>query len=613
LWPDIDAEKAAKSLDVAASILRSVLRAGNEKNLLLTTHSGDVSTVGLPNQQTIWVDADAFESHLTHAARVEQEGKDSLPYLEAAQHLARGEFLEDDVYEDWTQTRRHAIDAVRRRLLHRLAATYIQRGAISQAESCLQSFLIENPTDEDALCQLMGILAQQGRRQEAIDLYKRTARTLQEDQCKKPSSRTRELAERIYKEPITIEKNIQIITSGAKQHVQAMDALMVGPNQQQSPEDVTQHWLLATLSDLTHLIDGGWTVSDILASLQTTLSGLVAISSPSRQHLLRLASGALLGDRLSVVDDYTSTDAWQLAAALNVSNATCWPIFNTSPISSVLLSGQVQMHLLRQLHDHLPSQVMPFMYSSTYRLIGADLFFQSRYAEALQAHKQAYFAAVEACDPWNMAESLSWQGGVWKACGQQHKAIEETEKALRLAAESDNPQTYSLRARLYAHLAESAALLQQPEVVAEKLAVSAELLRQFDSNEEFDASAWQQYQATCAFYLGDARSAASYFQQALDNLKPNWMLQRAYTAQFLVQAHLKLGELGAAMKAARVALPYILSTNSLLLTSSFIEDMQQLHTLISDNPEVETFVEETLRQLRPLAERTVSRYLEAKL
>ena len=85
LWPEIDAEKAAKSLDVAASILRSILRAGNERNLLISTHSGDVSTVGLPNQQTIWVDADAFDSHLAYAARAEQEGKDHAEYVDDRQ------------------------------------------------------------------------------------------------------------------------------------------------------------------------------------------------------------------------------------------------------------------------------------------------------------------------------------------------------------------------------------------------------------------------------------------------------------------------------------------------------------------------------------------------
>ena len=614
LWPEAEAEKAMKSLDVAASVLRSVLNANQEKSLLTTIHTGNVSIIKLSHQQELWVDADAFDSYLAQANRAETQGENPLPFLEAAQELIKGEFLEDDVYEEWTQTRRHTIDAARHRLLHRLTNIYIQRNLYDQAESLLQSSLIENPTNEDALCQLMSILAQQGRRKEAINLYKKTVRFLQEEQQKKPSQGTRELAERIYKEPTNFEKSVKIYTPASKRHAQAIDTLLESPNHQSqhTPEDTAQHWLLKSLNDLTHLIESGWTISDVLTSIQTTLSGLVTIPLSSQQHLIQLASGALLGDQHALLES-TSLHSWQLAAAVNTSDATCWSIFNTVPVPSLLLSSQVQKRLIQQLHASLPSQVMPFLYSSVYRLMGAALFFQARYAEALQAHKQSYLCAIEACDPWNMAESLAWQAGIWKACGQHHKAIEETEKALRLTSESDNPQALVLKARLLAHLAESAALLQQRSLALEKLSASAELLNTFEANQEFDASDWQQYQATCALYLGDTENAALYFHQALDSLNPTKTLQRAYTAQFLVQTYLKLGKLEATIKAARNALPLITSTNSLLLTSSFVEDVQRMHKLFTDNEEIESIVAETSKQIQPLIQRAVPRYLEATL
>ena len=127
------------------------------------------------------------------------------------------------------------------------------------------------------------------------------------------------------------------------------------------------------------------------------------------------------------------------------------------------------------------------MYSGVYRLIGAAHFFQARYAEALKAHKQSYLAALEAGDSWNMAESLSWQGGVWKACGQQEEAIRLTEAALRLTNDDSSNHVQALRARLFAHIAESAALLNQRDIALEKLAASAELAHQLDANEEFDS------------------------------------------------------------------------------------------------------------------------------
>jgi len=612
LWPETNVENASKSLDVATSILRSVLRVDDRKSLLIKTHSSDAGILALPDQRKLWVDADAFESYLAQASKAESQGQDPLPFLEAAQELVKGEFLEDDIYEDWTQNRRQAIDAARRRMTHHLADLYTRRELFDQSESLLQTLLIENPTDEDALNRLMMLLSRQDRRQEAINLYKRTAKVLQEEHQRKPASRTRELAERIYKEPVNIEKNVLLYTPASKRHSDAIDKLIVGQGQQPS-EETTQSWLLATLSDLTHLIDAGWTVSDILAALQTTLSGLTIVSPSTRQHFLRLAGGAILGKQSSLVVDSAPANAWELAAALNSSNATSWAIFNTSPTSSVLVAGQVQLQMLQQLHEHLPSQVRPFMYSGVYRLIGAAHFFQARYAEALKAHNQSYFAALEAGDLWNRAESLSWQGGVWKACGQQEEAIRLAEEALRLTNNNSSSHVQALRARLFAHIAESAALLNQRDIALEKLEASAELAHQLDANEEFDASTLLQYQATCALYLSDTENATTYFHQALNTLKPNQTLQRAYTAQFLGQAYLKLDRLKEALDAFRLALPSIMSIQSLMLSSSFIEDVQKLHAQYPNNSAVEAFVEETLRQIKPTVQIIVPRYLEAKL
>ncbi len=50
-----------------------------------------------------------------------------------------------------------------------------------------------------------------------------------------------------------------------------------------------------------------------------------------------------------------------------------------------------------------------------------------------------------------------------------------------------------------------------------------------------------------------------------------------------------------------------------MLSSSFIEDIQKLYAQYPNNAEVEAFVEETLRQIKPTVQTTVPRYLEAKL
>ena len=189
IWPDHESINAAHALDSAASVLRRhILRTGEVGSLLLTLHSGGETIFKLAGQQRIWVDADAFLSHLSQAMRAQCQGQNPLPLLEEAYALAGGEFLEDDLYAPWAQGRRHTL-GVRVDL-------YLEDGRMGLAEELLFAALEEDPADEDALCRLMLLLVEQERRQEALHLYQYTEDVLQEEQAE-PAVYTRELARRI--------------------------------------------------------------------------------------------------------------------------------------------------------------------------------------------------------------------------------------------------------------------------------------------------------------------------------------------------------------------------------------------------------------------------------
>ena len=128
--------------------------------------------------------------------RAERQGQNPLPLLEEAHALARGEFLEDDLYAEWAQSRRHTINGARRRVLFKLVDLYLGDERVGLAEELLFAALEEDPADEDALCRLMVLLVEQDRRQEALHLYQYTMDVLQEEQTE-PAIYTRELALRI--------------------------------------------------------------------------------------------------------------------------------------------------------------------------------------------------------------------------------------------------------------------------------------------------------------------------------------------------------------------------------------------------------------------------------
>jgi DNA-binding SARP family transcriptional activator len=197
IWPDHEAINAAHALDSAASVLRRhILRTGEAGSLLLTLRSGGETIFKLAGQQRIWVDADALLSLLSKAMRAECQGQNPLPLLEEAYALAGGEFLEDDLYAEWAQGRRHTINGARHRVLFKLVDLYLEDERVGLAEELLFASLEEDPTDEDALCRLMVLLVEQGRRQEALHLYQYSEDVLQEEQTE-PAIYTRELARRI--------------------------------------------------------------------------------------------------------------------------------------------------------------------------------------------------------------------------------------------------------------------------------------------------------------------------------------------------------------------------------------------------------------------------------
>jgi DNA-binding SARP family transcriptional activator len=216
IWPDHGTINAAHALDSAASVLRRhILHAGEVGNLLLTLRSGGETIFKLAGQERIWVDADALVSLVSAAMRAECQGQNPLPLLEEAHALTRGEFLEDDLYAEWAQGRRHTLGGARHRVLFKLVDLYLQHERVGLAEELLFAALEEDPADEDALCRLMVLLVDQERRQEALHLYQYAEDVLREEQAE-PAVYTRELARRIRQGLVLRERGECYTTSAMK-------------------------------------------------------------------------------------------------------------------------------------------------------------------------------------------------------------------------------------------------------------------------------------------------------------------------------------------------------------------------------------------------------------
>ena len=357
-------------------------------------------------------------------------------------------------------------------------------------------------------------------------------------------------------------------------------------------------------------------IRDRLNAVRVVLEGVQGLPAITRRKLLQLSGATsvisialLTGEHVSISEEKKE----RLTQTLGKSIVDGWKLFHTTSTDVLFTVAEAQLFLMQQVHALLIPSVRCMFYASLYRLKGAALFFLARYNEAMKAFDQSYIAGLEANDPWTMAESLSWQGGVWKARGMQDKAIQTTEAALRLTYGYEEEKSLPLRARLFAHWAESAALLHQSSVMREKLEASGDLLKCLETNDEFDYPTWKQYRAVCNFYIGEVAAADRYFQQALEEMKPDWILQKGYTLLLQAQARLKMGEVERSITAARASLPFIARIDSPLINRGLMDYVQEVICL-SNNPDtpIQAFAAET-QQLILHADSMLPRYLEAKI
>ena len=198
LWPDLDYENASGRLDRAVYNLRQLFEPSRNRpassSLLLTERE----MITLAEHPQIWVDADVFDQLLSQAHATSDPGeKEKL--LDEAMMLYSGDFLPEAEGNrlEWARTRRESLKRNWVGMLLDLADLRAAREAYLNAIEPLDRLLSVDFTNEAAVQRLMSLLAQLGRRGEALRTYKRLVSVLQQEYRIAPLPETRSLYEAI--------------------------------------------------------------------------------------------------------------------------------------------------------------------------------------------------------------------------------------------------------------------------------------------------------------------------------------------------------------------------------------------------------------------------------
>jgi DNA-binding SARP family transcriptional activator len=173
LWPGEPPEPLANRLHVAVSTLRSVLDPERERpgDTFVVT---DDDTVRL-RLDRIEVDVEAFLADASAGLAPPRTGDrdgEAMSRLVRAESRYGGDFLEEDLYQDWAAPLREQARAAYIAVAGRLAERAVAAGDTDTAIRYLLRILEHDPYDEQAHLRLVSTLAGIGRHGDARRHYR---------------------------------------------------------------------------------------------------------------------------------------------------------------------------------------------------------------------------------------------------------------------------------------------------------------------------------------------------------------------------------------------------------------------------------------------------------
>ncbi|HLM76871.1 MAG TPA: BTAD domain-containing putative transcriptional regulator [Rubrobacteraceae bacterium] len=195
LWPESEPKKARWSLNSAICALRKLLKVCLPSLSASETVLLEGGRYRLSPQVRFSADTDEFDSCYEKGCRLEEAGRvpEAVAEYEKAVGLYRGDYLIEDLYEDWTTVERQRLLDAYIDLLRRLATRYIETGKLRGSVRICYLVLEKDRCDEDAHRLLMECFARLGKRARALRQYNLCEQALGHEYLTTPSSETQAL------------------------------------------------------------------------------------------------------------------------------------------------------------------------------------------------------------------------------------------------------------------------------------------------------------------------------------------------------------------------------------------------------------------------------------
>ena len=197
-WPEADPEAARRNLHQAIYTLRQTLHSS----------SSDFQYIVFVNDRyrlnpdlEIWSDDEDFERHYEAGNQLEKSHQvdQAVFEYEIAANLYRGDFMAEDLYEDWPTSRRQYLWQTYLTMVYHLAEFYYSQKEYSIAAGYCQRIIYMDDCQEEAHQNLMKCYLAQGRRYQAVHQYHLCRQALKTKMNLPPSPEMQELYRQVLK------------------------------------------------------------------------------------------------------------------------------------------------------------------------------------------------------------------------------------------------------------------------------------------------------------------------------------------------------------------------------------------------------------------------------
>jgi DNA-binding SARP family transcriptional activator len=188
-WPDANPEAARRNLHQAIYSLRQTLRQ-RQPDFQHIHFENDCYSLN-PELDT-WIDYREFESHFQTGRRLDAAGKlaEAVAEYSIAEGLFQGDFMDEDLYEDWPQGQRKHFRNIYWETVERLAEYYMGQAEYTAAIALCQKVLAQDNCYEEAYRRLMQCYLAQGQRHLAVRQYQTCVEVLKQELDLMPSEET---------------------------------------------------------------------------------------------------------------------------------------------------------------------------------------------------------------------------------------------------------------------------------------------------------------------------------------------------------------------------------------------------------------------------------------